>query len=212
MTTMLIRETVLHEFAEALVIPPDALPAISWSPASYRERLSAQFRAFETVFDWESARWESVLDIGCGLAAFPAYLAFRYGVRSIHLIDGTGRACKVHGYVEAAQEPWGDVELGVRMVRANVSGSIEVTSHSPIVNAAVPAVDAVISLRSWGHHYPVAAYLPLVRRCLRPGGMLMLDLRCGVAGRAALADAGFVRTASVPDHSNKCRREVFRAP
>ena len=200
---------VLHDFARTIIIPRTALPVISWDEGFFRERLSAQFFAFESALG--GARFDSVLDIGCGLAAFDAYLAARCGARHIHLIDGTGIGCKVHGYTETAPAPWGDVRLGVRMVQANAPTAI-VTPHAPTILARIPSVDLVASLRSCGHHYPVSSYLSLVRRCLRPGGALLIDLRRGTTGHSVLEAHGFIHVATVPDHSSKCTREVFYAP
>jgi SAM-dependent methyltransferase len=198
-----------HRFAAEMVFPPDAMPIIAGDVRGFRERLSRQFYAFETEF--RGISFTSVLDIGCGLAAFDAYLASCCGVRDVHLIDGDGRGRKVHGYVDSAQDPWGDVELGVRVVRANAPSETRVSSYSPPASARVPGVDLVISLRSWGHHYPVSTYVDLVRRCLLPGGSLVLDLRRGVAGRAALEAAGFRHLRTLADRSSKCAREVFCA-
>ncbi len=43
-------------------------------------------------------------------------------------------------------------------------------------------VDLVISLISWGFHYPVATYLDRTHELLKPGGRLILDVRKGTGG------------------------------
>ena len=46
--------------------------------------------------------------------------------------------------------------------------------------------DVVISIISWGFHYPVSTYLEDVHEALVPGGVAILDIRNGTDGVAAL--------------------------
>jgi hypothetical protein len=53
----------------------------------------------------------------------------------------------------------------------------------------VREVDLALSLRAWGFHFPVETYLPAVMNALRPGGWLIIDVRPGTGGEAALRRA-----------------------
>ncbi len=48
--------------------------------------------------------------------------------------------------------------------------------------------DLVISLISWGFHYPVSTYARPVYGALAPHGVLILDVRRGTAGKDELAE------------------------
>jgi hypothetical protein len=43
-------------------------------------------------------------------------------------------------------------------------------------------VDLIVSLISWGFHYPVATYLDRSHELLRDGGRLIIDVRKGTGG------------------------------
>ena len=47
-------------------------------------------------------------------------------------------------------------------------------------------IDLAISLLSWGFHYPVSTYLDQAHKLLRPGGVLIMDIRQGTDGRKEL--------------------------
>jgi SAM-dependent methyltransferase len=48
-------------------------------------------------------------------------------------------------------------------------------------------LDLVISLASWGFHYPLRTYLDQVHRALAPGGRLILDVRRDLGQHEKLA-------------------------
>src|SRR5690606_38151004 len=50
----------------------------------------------------------------------------------------------------------------------------------------LPPVDSVVSLISWGWHYPVSTYLEPVRSALPPGGRLILHIRPRTGGEEEL--------------------------
>ena len=66
------------------------------------------------------------------------------------------------------------------------------------------ALDLVISLISWGFHYPVAVYADQVREILRPGGRVILDVRKGTDGREQL-EARFPRVLQISETRKKER-------
>lgn len=126
----------------------------------------------------------SVLDIGCGLAVMDIMLAKFAHVHTFHLLDGIGKGPKQQ-YTASAVEPWGSVHWGYDLMRANVPEDVSITKHVVADrqdteranrNLEVP-VDMVMSLRSWGHHYPTSTYAELASRSLKSGGLLLLDIR-----------------------------------
>jgi hypothetical protein len=68
---------------------------------------------------------------------------------------------------------------------------LEATGNGDIQIAG--SVDLIISLLSWGFHYPAATYLSQVYHLLSDDGVVVLDVRKGTGGVEALREA-FVRT------------------
>ena len=50
--------------------------------------------------------------------------------------------------------------------------------------------DLILSFKSWGVHYPITEYIPLAKRCLRPGGLIITNCD-DPAGLSTFKDAGF---------------------
>lgn len=157
-------------------------------PPGWQEQYAARVnRDFAEILPWLPEPIGRVIDIGCGFAGIDVLLA-RSDATDIHLIDGSAVGIRRVGF-DAAMTPWRDVELGAQLVRDNAPDR-RVTTETPPAQR-VSAADLVISLKSWGHHYPVGVYVDYARRCLRPGGVLILDVRAGTNGRGELEAAGF---------------------
>lgn len=169
---------------------------------NYRLRMDVEFKKLrEYVFVDTMVS----LDIGCGIGGVDIELA-KMGVGIVHLLDGDGTGVRENG-LKGAGKPWGDVTLAQDFVAANVKKSCCVKSHYPWV-PFVDAVDVVVSLKSWGHHYPIETYLDLVKRALPIGGRVITDIRNGTNGSKVLQKNGFNLIAQC-DETRKCKRLVF---
>ncbi len=73
------------------------------------------------------------------------------------------------------------VENGVPSNRVHL---LEATSSNEI--AVQTKLDLVVSLISWGFHYPVDIYADRVRELLADDGVVILDVRTGTDGMEAL--------------------------
>jgi SAM-dependent methyltransferase len=122
-----------------------------------------------------------VLDIGCGVGGPTALIAQHCGGK-LHLLDGTGWGKRRVAYGQA-MGPYNERAMTERLLRAN---GVEEFTWWPVGATELPRVDNVVSLISWGWHYPVETYLEPVTEALRPGGRLILDLRPGQYGEKAL--------------------------
>jgi len=49
------------------------------------------------------------------------------------------------------------------------------------------SIDVVVSILAWGFHFPISTYLPAVYQALKPGGILIVDIRKGTNGLEELA-------------------------
>ena len=69
--------------------------------------------------------------------------------------------------------------------------------------------DVMISLLSWGFHYPVSTYSDLAVRSLRSGGTLILDVRKGTDYDCL--EENFVFHQKIYEREGKVERFVFKA-
>ena len=164
---------------------------------------------------------DTYLDIGCGTGAPSAFIAIMLKAKHIHLIDGKSedKVPKEHKAVDRragwndGNFPWNSVEMAKTLVQANVDKDVTVHAHfanCPIDEFEKNSMDFISSFRSWGHHYPVDIYGALVKHCLKPTGMVMLDIRNKTKGIDAMKAAGFAQVKQVPNHSEKCERWIFK--
>lgn len=119
---------------------------------------------------------KSLLDIGCGLGLVDVFFA-RAGTKEIHLMDGDGSIPMDPEYSDECRA-WNDVRVAADIVKANSPEDTKVFPHFEDPNLDIK-VDMIISFKSWGTHYPVSKYADLAKRCLNPGGFVVLDLRKG---------------------------------
>ena len=175
--------------------------------AQHKESLSRQFESLIPYLS--SICFNSVLDIGCGLAGIDALIANTYKTKTFHLLDGSGAREKLNGFSVVTPEPWDDVSRGVRFMRDNVDDDVAIIPHHPDTLPKCGVVDLILSLRSWGHHYPIHTYLNLAKRSLSLGGHLVLDIRKGTDGYDQLISNGFRYARQIPDTSEKCTRLAF---
>lgn len=135
----------------------------------------------------------TVVDVGCGLAIVDALME----CGRTHLIDGNAHR-EAHGEYRDRSEPWFDVRTAVRLVRSRRPRRRVLTGWT-----TGPA-DLIISLKSWGLHYPANTYLDRALRCLRPGGHLVLDLhRTDAADEVAAAGFELVGTGGSYDRPGR---------
>jgi SAM-dependent methyltransferase len=154
-------------------------------------------------FDLRRQGVRSILDIGCGLAVVPALLARDLDLREVHLMDGDGTGERFADYREIGL-PWNDVQTGLDMVCANVGDDTHVFALHANPAATIP-VDMIMSLKSWGLHYPVATYMGLAARSLRNGGILVIDLHKEGEACAEIEAAGYGLLYRVGEYGEQAR-------
>ena len=158
---------------------------------------------YQQIAPWLPQRFDSILDIGCGGAWVDVFIANNHGLKTVHLMDGETTGPKRHGY-GAVGLPWRTVDLGLARVYENTKAAA--IGHGPDPSLTI-SVDVVISLKSWCHHYPAQHYLPLAQRSLKPGGVLIADIRLETGGERTIIDGGFQELGST--HLGKCKRAAF---
>lgn len=136
----------------------------------------------------------AVLDIGCGVAGIDVLIQehYRPDDLEIHLLDKTQTDERVFYGFESTAAFYNSLEVARNLLVSN--GIPEERIHAIEAGAdhrigIEGEVDLVISLFSWGFHYPVSTYLERVREILAPGGSLIADLRQKTRGRELLEGA-----------------------
>ncbi len=176
-------------------------------PLSWRLTLETllRSRAVEEDFiemmqcEYESIRAElpaaptRILDIGCGVAAIDALLFRHYSGRSdleFILLDRSELAGPPRYGFSTRREFYNSLSVARTLLRTNgVSLARVHTLEAPDANPCrLPAADLIVSLASWGFHYPVSTYLEPTWNALSVGGVLILDVRAGLGEEEVLAD------------------------
>jgi len=198
-------------------IPKAVLDYVSYGDREHGEewletKLREVHREFEELVTWLPASdGGGVLDIGCGLAAIDVMLARALLLRSIHLLDGEAdRPQERVKFRPGGTQAWNDVRIGGLLVSENLPPAEEPATVNTYTDPAKIFINVglVISLKSWCHHYPASTYLPLVRRSLARGGVLIVDIRKGTSGREELEAAGFEWRGRAGG-TEKCDRYIF---
>jgi SAM-dependent methyltransferase len=182
-------------------VPDAALPYIEMHRTHLRGDLRSQYvqdvaEDFRLIEPCLPAKAAATLDIGCGMAGIDVLLWRHYRQPLIHLLDGTGDTA-VRILFHQAMSPYNSMEVARGLLEGNGVPAGRIKEWPPDSSLTLPPCDFIISLLSWGFHYPVSTYLPLVGRCLRPGGRLILDVRKGHGGLNELDQRlGYVETLS----------------
>jgi SAM-dependent methyltransferase len=149
---------------------------------------------YETIKDHLPQACENILDIGCGMAGIDIFLFQHYQSDTkidYFLFDKTEINQKVfYGYKEKSAF-YNSLILAKSFLRLNgIDESkihlIEVPSNNKI--SIDCSFDLVISLISWGFHYPLSQYLDNVYELLNENGTLILDLRKTTQDKVILQD------------------------
>jgi SAM-dependent methyltransferase len=146
---------------------------------------------FHDIYPYLPSYCESILDIGCGLAAVPMLLYHHYG-KNIHmfLLDSFHRSKKIYyGYHETTAF-YNDPNMTRKFLLDNDTVETDFTLldvKRKLINLN-SQVDLITSFWSWGFHYPIKEYLSEVWRLLNYNGTLITMVRKGTGGREALSE------------------------
>ena len=143
---------------------------------------------------------KAILDIGCGIGGMDAVLYSHYRQSSpsvqVHLLDKEGTSEVYYGFRDDAAF-YNSLDLARAFLVANGVPDDQVKTFD-VSRTGFPAghrYDLVVSLLSWGHHYPVSTYLNEVHYALTDDGVLIMDVRRASNGLAELSQ----RMASVEE-------------
>lgn len=165
---------------------------------AYNAELEATYEGIKNYLPDEGV----ILDIGAGMAGIDVLLSRHYSGRAkITLLDKQGTSEKINaGFHKSADtfSHYHDFGLAVEMLGIN---GVENVRTVDIAKEKFPlsTFSVVISLLSWGFHYPIDTYAPQVKK----GGVIIADVRRGTDGIGRLSEYGAV---TVVYNSDKYQR------
>ncbi|MCR4331291.1 MAG: hypothetical protein NUV34_01085 [Sulfuricaulis sp.] len=171
-----------------LIIPDACVPFIRWQRSRFikakvpdDEEVKRRYAAwvaedFAGMEPHLPAHVDSILEIGCGMAAIEVFLKRKYPGAHLSLLDGTGENIVEKGApAETGKGGWQDT-LAPYNSRAHTemlleANGVTVDRWIDIGTKESLAADMVLSMASWGYHYPLSTY--------KTAGLHIVDLRRG---------------------------------
>lgn len=135
---------------------------------------------YESMRQYLPVSANSILDIGCGVGGIDIFLNKHYGGSSdIYLLDKTEMPRKVYYGLTNKGCYYNSLEIAKKLLEENGVNSRNIHLEEAIDNKINfdTKFDLVVSLISWGFHYPVSTYIDEVYKKLNSGGVLIIDVR-----------------------------------
>ena len=176
-----------------------------WRGAAIRRDFAASIlQDYDQIRAHLPERAGTILDIGCGVAGIDVALHRHYAVQppQFRLLDKSAVSERVFYDFHAAAAFYNSLEAASRVLTSNGVAEAAIQRFEANEQNTIPlgdgSVDLVISLISWGFHYPVATYLREAARVLAPGGAMILDVRRDSGGLEELR-ASFPSLATISE-------------
>ncbi|HLC34461.1 MAG TPA: hypothetical protein VJJ70_05620 [Anaerolineales bacterium] len=171
------------------------LEARVWAADIRRAFIALMRREYAILAPFLPPQVDHILDIGCGVAGIDALLFQHYrrhAALTFSLLDRTQTDARPRYGFAGRGHFYNSQEVARELLLANgvAADRIRLIPAEEGFAVAAQDVDLAISLRAWGFHFPVETYLPEVMHALRPGGWLIIDVRPGTGGEAALRRGG----------------------
>lgn len=135
--------------------------------------IASVMRDFENMEKYLPKSANSILDIGCGLALVDVLIQRKYPKAKLYLLDGDGENHDRDGFHQE-YSPYNSREVTEQLLKDN---GVEVAGWYDIGHKQLMKADIIISLLSWGYHYPLSTYRVL-------GKCVICDVRDGHKDRS----------------------------
>lgn len=155
------------------------------------------FLEYQTIKDFLPINPTHVLDIGCGVGGIDIFIDKHYNSPKnliFHLLDKTKKEDNIYYDYHEKGAFYNSLSLARALLLENSISLHRVHIYEVGDDAAINVkekVDFVISLLSWGFHYPVDVYIKQVFNLLKKDGMLILDIRKNTKGEDKIREYGF---------------------
>lgn len=193
---------------------------VSFEAWVFRNRIKRLFskdmeREYKSIKKYIPENPSSILDIGCGVAGIDIKLFSHYKEKGqepdFYLLDKTEINDKIYYGLENKAAFYNSLEVARGLLTANGVSDDKVHTQEATGLPVFPdkKFDLIISLVSWGFHYPVETYLNEVYELLKPGGLLIVDIRKGTEGEKLLEKKFHTRVQFITDEQKR-RRAVIK--
>jgi 16S rRNA G1207 methylase RsmC len=126
-----------------------------------------------------------ILDVGCGIGGIDVMLDRHYqGQPEFHLLDKDGVAPRVYYGFKPEGANYNFLALTRTFLEGNGLDARRLVTHDAQKTGFPQGLrfDLILSLISWGFHYPVETYLEPAHKALSANGVLILDVRRNTDG------------------------------
>jgi SAM-dependent methyltransferase len=166
---------------------------VSLESLLFKNRVRPRFnrdlsKEFDIIKPYLPAKTNAVLDIGCGVAGVDVLISKHYGNNTnidFCLLDKTGVDRRVHYGFKSKGSFYNSLLVAGNLLLQNGIDSKNIFSQEVDTDYHISfskQFDLIISLLSWGYHYPVSTYLEEVFELLNRGGRVIIDIRKGTNG------------------------------
>jgi len=160
----------------------------------YQKNIKAAFQQdmeneYQEIKNFLPTKADHILDIGSGIAGIDIFLSRHYNHQiDIHLLDKTAVDKTIHYYFEERGSFYNSLDLAKQFLMDNQVPEDKIHLHEVNNDNSCFALkyDLIISLISWGFHYPLSTYLTQVKSSLAEGGVLIIDIRKDSTGLEVL--------------------------
>lgn len=139
---------------------------------------------YSSIKHWLPREATAILDIGCGVAGIDVLLNRHFQSQNVpihfYLLDKTATSELIFYGFQQDGAFYNSLNVARDVLAYNGVDSEKIFLMEATPNYEIDIsepVDLILSLISWGFHYPVTTYLPQAYAVLKPGGRLILDIR-----------------------------------
>lgn len=162
-------------------------------------------RVYQSMRDVLPDKCDSILDIGGGLSGIGARLCEHYdGEPLVAVLDGKNTLA----VVDKHREPFNNATQTHRFLKAN--GVKKQAFYAPDDDID-RTFELIVSTQAWCFHIAPEVYLEKVKKALRPGGTLIVDVRKAHPEWSDVLESSFFKRAAALADAPKWRRLAFKA-
>ena len=137
-------------------------------------------------------RAKAILDIGCGIAGIDIFLSRHYRNKvNIYLLDKSQMDQNLYFYFEKKGSFYNSLQLSKKVLEDNGVDPKKIYTQEATEDNRITfrnKFDIIISLLSWGFHYPVSVYLDEAYKKLEKGGIMIIDVRKNTDGEKEIKE------------------------
>jgi SAM-dependent methyltransferase len=172
---------------------------VIWESFFRKEKVKQLFNEdmrgeYEQIKNWLPNKCSVILDIGCGVGGIDVLLHRHYHhnpMTEFYLLDKTSVNKNVYYHYEKRGAFYNSLDVAKDLLRQNAisKSQIHLLDVKSDYSIKIPTrVDLVISLISWGFHYPVSTYVDQVYNVMNKGGHLIMDIRKSTEGEKEITN------------------------